>query len=162
MYSFVSLRILIVMYVAFWLFCLIVLLCVLFVCKCVLYYLHRVLTQLRLTNISYHIICTTRPTGHANIACITSSRFASYGYSLALHGDESWVSYSGRSTPGERSSPRTFWIDGWVGRRTNLDDVSRMELRFLGRLAHSPSRYTDYAAPAPKLRHERCGAVGWT
>ena len=29
---------------------------VLFVCKCVLYHCHRVLTQLQLTNISYHII----------------------------------------------------------------------------------------------------------
>ena len=29
---------------------------VLFVCKCVLYYCHRVLTQLQLTNIPYHII----------------------------------------------------------------------------------------------------------
>jgi len=28
---------------------------VLFVCKCVLYYCHRVLTQLQVTNISYHI-----------------------------------------------------------------------------------------------------------
>jgi len=28
---------------------------VFFVCKCVLYYCHRVLTQLQLTNISYHI-----------------------------------------------------------------------------------------------------------
>jgi len=28
---------------------------VLFVCKCVLYYCHRVATQLQLTNISYHI-----------------------------------------------------------------------------------------------------------
>jgi hypothetical protein len=32
-----------------------VLFCVLFVCKCVLYYSHRVATQLQLTNISYHI-----------------------------------------------------------------------------------------------------------
>jgi len=30
--------------------------CVLFVCKCVLYYCHRVTTQLQLINISYHII----------------------------------------------------------------------------------------------------------
>jgi len=55
MYSFVSLRILIVMYVPFLLFCLIVLFCVLFVCKRVLYYLHRVSTQLQVTNISYYL-----------------------------------------------------------------------------------------------------------
>jgi hypothetical protein len=32
---------------------------VLFACKCVLYYCHRVLTQLQVTNISYKIICLT-------------------------------------------------------------------------------------------------------
>jgi hypothetical protein len=48
MCSFVSLSILIVMYVPFCVFCLIVPFRVLFVCKCVLYYCHRVSTQLQL------------------------------------------------------------------------------------------------------------------
>jgi hypothetical protein len=52
MCSFVSLSILIVMYVPFCVFCFMVLFCVLFVCKCVLYYCQRVSTQLQLTNIS--------------------------------------------------------------------------------------------------------------
>ena len=122
-------------------------------------YCHRVSTQLQL-NISY-IFCTTRPAGRTNIACVTSSRFAWYGYSLALVGDESWVSYCGRFTPGERSSPRTFWIGGSVGPKTNLDAVSRIEPRFLGWLAHSPSRYTDYAAPVPKLHPGEKGVTQW-
>jgi len=43
-----------VMYVLFSIFCFIVLFYVLFECKCVLYYYHRVSTQLHLTNISIY------------------------------------------------------------------------------------------------------------
>jgi hypothetical protein len=46
--SFISLSILIVMYVPFCVFCLIVLFCVLFMCKCVLDCCHRVAIQLQL------------------------------------------------------------------------------------------------------------------
>jgi len=55
----VSVPILIVMYVLCRVFCFIVLFCVLFVCKCVLYCCQRVATQLQLTNISCHIISSS-------------------------------------------------------------------------------------------------------
>jgi len=54
-YYFVSLCIHTLTYVPFWVFCFIVLFCVVFVCMyvcTVLYYCHRVSTQLQLTNIS--------------------------------------------------------------------------------------------------------------
>jgi hypothetical protein len=47
---------------------LIVLFCVLFVCKCVLYYCHRVSTQMRLTNISIYLFAKT------NCSIITSQQ----------------------------------------------------------------------------------------
>jgi hypothetical protein len=56
MYSVVSLGIRIVIYVPFWVFCLIVSFCLLFVCECVLYYCLRVSIQLQLTNISYYFL----------------------------------------------------------------------------------------------------------
>ena len=54
-YCFVRLRILIVPYAPFWVFCFIVLFCVLFACKSILYYCQWVSTELQLTNVSYHI-----------------------------------------------------------------------------------------------------------
>ena len=51
-YSFVSLHILVFMYVLFRVFCFIVLFCVLFMCKCLLYCCHWESTQLQLTNVS--------------------------------------------------------------------------------------------------------------
>jgi len=50
------------------LFVLIVSLCVLFVCKCVLYYCHRVSTQLQLKNISYRRTITV---GSGEMAVLT-------------------------------------------------------------------------------------------
>jgi hypothetical protein len=55
---FFSLSIIIVTYVAFCVFCLILLLCIQFVCKCVLYYCHWKSTQLQL-NIPYIYIYNT-------------------------------------------------------------------------------------------------------
>ena len=44
--------------------CFIVLFCVLFVCKCVLYYCHRVSTKVQLTNIPYHVIRAKKVTSY--------------------------------------------------------------------------------------------------
>jgi hypothetical protein len=61
--------ILIVMYVISCVFCIIVLFCVLFVCKCVLYYCHRVSTQLLLTIISRDM-CKATVWIKINVCCI--------------------------------------------------------------------------------------------
>jgi len=47
--------------------------CELFVCKCVLYHCHRVATQLKLTNISYHMV-QSLPHSHFWLPTYTGSR----------------------------------------------------------------------------------------
>jgi hypothetical protein len=64
----------------------------------------------------------------------------------ALAGGEWSASRPGRFTPGERALC-THWIGGWVGPRTELDDVEKikfltlpgLELQPLGRPARSQS-----------------------
>ena len=65
-YVFLLLRlcILIFMYILFRVFCFIVLFCVLFVCKCELYWCHRPSTQLQFTNISISTKQNIRIYGH--------------------------------------------------------------------------------------------------
>ena len=52
---------------------------VLFVCKCVLYYCHRVATQLQLTNISHHII------SYHTISCHVMSCHVTYHHIISYH-----------------------------------------------------------------------------
>jgi hypothetical protein len=65
-----------------------------------------------------------------------------------LVGGEWSASRSGRFTSGERA-PSTYWIGGWVGPRTGLDDIEKrkflalpgLELRPLGPPVRNQSLY---------------------
>jgi hypothetical protein len=91
---------------------------VLFVCKCVLYYCHRVATQLQLTNLSYHIV--------SYIISVYDMK-AYRGEELWLHSlstsavaeDEWSSSRPGRFNPRkQRRFPLSSWIEwshNWTG-----------------------------------------------
>jgi hypothetical protein len=69
---------------------------------------------------------------------------STFFFTLALVGGEWSASRPGRFTPGE-IAPGTYWIGGWVGPRTGLDDMEKI----LDPSVVQPvgSRYTDYAVP---------------
>jgi hypothetical protein len=51
-------------------------------------------------------------------------------FTSALDGGEWSASRPTRFTPGERA-PGAYWIGGWVGPRTGLDDVERQNMLLL-------------------------------
>jgi hypothetical protein len=73
---------------------------------------------------------------------------------LALVGGEWSASRPGRFTPGERA-PGTHYIGGWVGTRTDLDDIERRKIlpyRDSDPLAIHPvdNRYVECTILVPK------------
>ena len=58
-YNFILMSIFIAMYVSFWVFCIILFFCVLFVCKCALFYCHTVSTHLQLNISNQTALCSS-------------------------------------------------------------------------------------------------------
>ena len=56
-----------------------VLFCVLFVCKCVLYYYHRVATQLQLTNILHHKLVQVKASASLNMMPCRQYKYKRFG-----------------------------------------------------------------------------------
>ena len=70
-------------------YCFVVLFCVLFVCKCVLYYCHRVPTQLPLTNILYHKV----KTGHRSDNGHSTFLFRTFGIRIPGQGQHILITF---------------------------------------------------------------------
>ena len=82
------------MYVLFWVFCFIVLFCVLFLCNCVLYYCHQVSTQLQLTYISISV--TNKGKEHITMTTTTNQ---THHLTLCLPVYEAEASWNQEGTP---------------------------------------------------------------
>jgi hypothetical protein len=137
----------IVMYVLFWVFCFIVFFCVLFVCKCVLYYCQWASTQVQLSNISYIISYII------HLDCETNERSIPFGYLLHLLGQGP----SGSSSVlfGVYSWSRCGAEDRWSGQPITVDLQTLLET-FLNMSLRSAC-FTDEASSGKQQKFHSWG-----
>jgi len=118
--------ILIVMYVPFWVFCFIVLFYVLFVCKCALYYCHRVSTQVQLINISYHIR-SKEPAQKQISSFIGKSSLLRFPFPLMVHFTSEFKKKKRRSVAqnDQTNNGHTVPTSGFFGKYSYSDELSK-------------------------------------
>ena len=110
----------------FCIFCFIVLFCVLFVCKCVLYYCHRVSTQLQLANTSsFDVNTMVKPHTMAFRvikSCNLTVTYQHFGGTYCLHAQGKTVKLF-RSVKGKgKAVPLQAWTGPEVSRKLRFPD----------------------------------------